>query len=206
MIESAGPTRVARRKSQVTKERIAVVALDLFNRLGYTPVTTNRIAQACDISPGNLYYHFRNREDILWFLFEGVEDQVRTFFLKPPFPERGLSLIRRQIEAITEILLEYRFFFPDQTAILRRDERVMAAFRGMQTDVIAAISTELAAATAHSPVPPPDPQALARSLWLVVTGWVTFLLAEGRAVDRESVHEVLDIALDLVRPFMPAAR
>ncbi|WP_158596233.1 TetR/AcrR family transcriptional regulator [Oleomonas cavernae] len=124
--------------------------------------------------------------------------------LFPPsaLPERGLALIRCQIEAVLAILLEYRFFFPDQTAILRRDERVMTAFRGLQTDVIAAISIELAAATAHSSVPPPEPQALARSLWLVVTGWVTFLLAQGRQIDRDSVHEVLEIALALVRPFI----
>lgn len=207
MTKPAGeaPERVSRRKSQVTKERIAVVALELFNRLGYTPVTTNRIAQACGISPGNLYYHFRNREDILWFLFEGVENQVRALFQPPAADDKGLGLIQRQIEAVLAILLEYRFFFPDQTAILRRDDRVMAAFRGMQTDLIAAISVELEAAMAGSPVPPPDAQAMARGLWLTMTGWVTFLLAEGRRIDRDSVAEVLEVALAPIRPFVSAA-
>lgn len=196
------PSRVPRRKSQVTKERIALVALDLFNRHGYNPITTNKISQACDISPGNLYYHFRNREDILWFLFEGVEAQVRSYFIAPSFPEHGLDLIRQQIGSVIDILFEYRFFFPDQTAILRRDERVMDAFRVLQRDVIEAMAAELAAITARSPVPPPDPVVLARSMWLVVTGWITFLAAQGREIDRPAVAEVVEMALALVQPFI----
>ena len=53
-----------------TKEKILVVALDLFNRHGTRAITTNHIAEACDMSPGNLYYHFKNKEQIIFALFE----------------------------------------------------------------------------------------------------------------------------------------
>ena len=51
------------------KDKILEVALELFNTQGTRVVTTNHIAKACGISPGNLYYHFKNKEEIIRALF-----------------------------------------------------------------------------------------------------------------------------------------
>ena len=53
-----------------TLERILDAALTLFNEGGTAVASTNHIAAACGISPGNLYYHFRNKEEIIRALFE----------------------------------------------------------------------------------------------------------------------------------------
>ena len=47
-----------------TKEKIINTAVELFNNHGTKSITTNHIAKKIEISPGNLYYHFKNKLDI----------------------------------------------------------------------------------------------------------------------------------------------
>ena len=45
-----------------TRDKIVIAALEQFNEFGERNVTTNHIAAFLEITPGNLYYHFRNKQ------------------------------------------------------------------------------------------------------------------------------------------------
>ena len=73
-----------------TAERILEVTLDLFNRFGEPNVSTTLISAELNISPGNLYYHFRNKQAIIAELFAEYESHVESFLRLPE--GRGLTV------------------------------------------------------------------------------------------------------------------
>jgi AcrR family transcriptional regulator len=48
-----------------TAEKILLISLDLFNSQGERNITSVDIANELDISPGNLYYHYKGKDEIV---------------------------------------------------------------------------------------------------------------------------------------------
>jgi len=53
-----------------TKEKIIATAIIMFNQDGTSSVSTNHIAKELGISTGNLYYYFKNKEEIIRAILE----------------------------------------------------------------------------------------------------------------------------------------
>ena len=60
-----------------TRDRILQVSLLLFNDEGEAPQTAVDISNALEISPGNLYYHFKGKDAIIRALYSAFEDEMR---------------------------------------------------------------------------------------------------------------------------------
>ncbi len=101
-----------------TKERILVTSVDLFNRNGVTPMTTNHISKAVGISPGNLYFHYDNKEEILRELFKRMSKETYQVW-RPRRSVKQPSL--RFIDENFELYWKYRFFHREMYALRRKD-------------------------------------------------------------------------------------
>ena len=52
------------------------IAIDCFARYGYHATSIDRIARAAGLTKGAVYYHFRDKEELL---FEAVKNRVSQF-------------------------------------------------------------------------------------------------------------------------------
>lgn len=103
-----------------TKDKILEAALAQFNESGSSRVTTNHIAEAMGISPGNLYYHYRNKEAIILRLWEKMVDEIDIPFYDEFSVGQAPDLIRFLHEFFS-IAYKYRFFWLEIGVLLERD-------------------------------------------------------------------------------------
>jgi len=114
-----------------TRERIVQVSLDLFNEFGEPNVTTLQIADELDISPGNLYYHYKNKTEILVELFARYENEIKNLLDVPPDTDFNLEDYWLFLHLIFECIAKYRFLYKDLVNILQRYERVRHKFKAI---------------------------------------------------------------------------
>lgn len=113
-----GLRTVPMKKKTGNRERILASSIELFNQAGGVAVTTNHIAQHLGISPGNLYFHFRNKEDIIFELFEMMcHDTYAVWKPAAGMPSSPSELIERSYE----VFWKYRFFHREMYHLRRKD-------------------------------------------------------------------------------------
>ena len=61
---------------EIRRAEIMDAAMLLFMEKGYTNTTTQDIVDKVNISRGLLYYHFKNKEDILYCLVERYSEKL----------------------------------------------------------------------------------------------------------------------------------
>ncbi|TDT40310.1 TetR family transcriptional regulator [Halospina denitrificans] len=161
-----------------TRDRILQTSLQLFNEQGERNVTTNHIAAELGISPGNLYYHFRNKTDIIYSLFIQYRALVDRYLRVPR--DRTLTIEDQMfyLESVFDGLWYYRFFHRDLEYLLTTDERLRMDYREFTfqclTEVRAVLQGLEDAGILH-PHSDQEQEAMALNVWLVVTNWMAFL-------------------------------
>lgn len=111
-----------------TREKILYASLALFNDEGEQNVTTVDIAAAIDISPGNLYYHFKGKPLIILELYEAFEAEF-VEILNAPLSELKGDDSWIYIYILFERIYQFRFFYQNQHDILQRVPEVRPRFK-----------------------------------------------------------------------------
>ena len=187
-----------------TRQRILDASLTMFNAQGEPNVTTNHIADELEISPGNLYYHFRNKDDIIEQLFGGYEQRMDAALIAPEGRLPGLEDVWLQLHLVFECIWDYRFLYRDLVDILTRNRRLRLRFarilkradeqahqvmRGLvQAGVMRASADEVDAA--------------ATNILVIATFWLNYAAARGDKDERTSIRDGIVQVMMLIAPFL----
>ncbi|MBY0553133.1 TetR/AcrR family transcriptional regulator [bacterium] len=114
-----------------TKERILLGALELFNANAASEVTTNDIARALNMSPGNLYFHYKNKEQIIRELFKRLASETSLIWK----PQTKLAKKNEKIQLVDfidknlQLYWKYRFFHRELYTLRKKDPELSKLWR-----------------------------------------------------------------------------
>ena len=184
-----------RKAPRRTAERILGTTLELFNRFGEPNVSTTLISAELRISPGNLYYHFPSKDELVNTLFDQFEGQL--------FELLGASEGVRDIEdawfflhSLFELIWEYRFLYRDVGHLLSRNRRLETHFPAILLRKRAALRQlldTLQAKRAVSAAEDRQRDAVAASMVVLLTYWLSYeyVLQPRSAMEPENAQDAL---------------
>jgi len=189
-----------------TRERILDISLAMFNDRGEPNVTTNHIADELEISPGNLYYHFRNKEDIVENLFARYEEKIDRVMVSPDERLPNLEDIWLQLHLAFETMWEFRFVYRDLVDLTSRNRKLRMHFARIlkratenATEVLKGLVEAGIMRASRAEI-----EATASNVVLVATFWLSYNTVRGGALEKgsEDLSQGIFQLMMLIAPFL----
>lgn len=191
-----------RKPKRRTRERILEASLRLFNDFGEPNVTTALIADELNISPGNLYYHFRSKDEIIDSLFADFERDIESRLSAPGRRLPDVEDIWLFLHLVFEAIWSYRFLYRDLNDLLSRNRTLEIHFKKILEHKIgtARLICDGLVASGEMRAERGEIEALATNMVVVSTYWLSFeyvrdprKLDENKAMAR-GVFQVMALA------------
>jgi AcrR family transcriptional regulator len=163
------------KKPRRTAERILEVTLELFNRFGEPNVSTTLISAELGISPGNLYYHYPAKDELINSLFDRFEKSLNELL-------RAADSVRHVEDAwlffhmLFELIWQYRFLYRDLNDLLSKNRRLETHFQFVlknKGQAVQGVLDGLARGNAMQ-IERRDVEPVATSMVVVLTYWLSY--------------------------------
>jgi AcrR family transcriptional regulator len=193
--------------TRATQLRILQTALELFNEHGTAAVSATRVAERCGISKGNLQYHFRNKREIIFALFQQAIQEMDAGWYRDhlaPSLEHMAAMYVRQLQ----LILKYRFFYREMADLLRQDPQLRKRFADNRERRILELEKFMMALQSCGLMRfPPDSRRLRAIIdvtWIVNENWLNYMDYHDREVTVEAMLEGYSEMLEVLRPYLCA--
>lgn len=191
-----------------TKETQALIiktAIELFNKHGTGKVSTNRIADVCGLSKGNVYYHFRNKESLIQSIFaqmvNKIEHDWRGDYLIPT-AEHMAEMFYRQLK----MTWKYRFFYRELTPLLQKDKYLKDRFSDFRKRRFVEVERFFRELVKEGHLVNLEDPVLFSSLitvtWIVCDYWISYIDVDDKKINPGTILEGYVILSQLLEPYL----
>ena len=195
-----------------TAERILEVTLALFNRFGEPNVSTTLISAELGISPGNLYYHYPAKDELINSLFDRYERALNDL-LHAADNVRNVEDAWLFFHMLFELIWQYRFLYRDLNDLLSKNRRLETHFQYVLKNKSRAVQSVLDGLTRGSAmrISVREAEPVATSMVVVLTYWLSYEYVRDprKALEPESAGAALlrgaFHVLSLLLPYLEAA-
>lgn len=187
-----------------TRDRILQCSLELFNEEGEPNVTTLHVATELDISPGNLYYHFKGKDSIIAELFSDFETELSELQITQLPDDSPLLSMWAYLQLSFETMARYLFLFRDVADLLTRYPALQRRFNiilGKQRKSLlllcSALNQESELLAGEE-----DVAALVEHMTMTMTFWLNYQRIRAARMDRFQ-PDLADCAYQVVSLLVP---
>ena len=196
-----------------TAERILEVTLELFNRFGEPNVSTTLISAELNISPGNLYYHYPAKDELINSLFDRYERALNEL-LNASDGVRDVEDAWFYMHTLFELIWQYRFLYRDLNDLLSKNRRLETHFQSVLKNKTRSVRVLLdgMVRSGAMTIDSREMEATATSMVVVLTYWLSFEYVRDprRALEPESAQGALmrgaQHVLNLLVPYLEPAQ
>jgi AcrR family transcriptional regulator len=192
--------------SRDTRTRILVSSLLLFNENGEPNTTTNEIADAVDISPGNLYYHFRKKSDLVAALLLEFQADARQVLEPPDSRQSSLEDFWVFLHHLLELMTAYRFLLRDMETLIVEYSKVGNALKHFARALAASFELYLHGMASNDVIRlgGNDARLVARNLAVIALFSEKFdVLAGASSVADDTALRIAGSILNVLKPYVP---
>jgi len=177
------------------------MARKLFNEGNTQAVTTNHIAKAMGISPGNLHYHYKNREEIVRLLYKEMREKMTLSIDKLP---KTLAELNEHQKVLIGIQWEYRFFFREILFLFSRDEELKTIYIQDNVAHRSRISIVIENFIANDELVSMDEKTkeyIVDSILMTWQFYTSYMQTLGRVLDAKSAEEAVIYTNNAMTPY-----
>lgn len=188
------------------REKIVVGAIELMNARG-SAVGTSALAEYLGISPGNLYYHFSNRDAIVAEVLARLASDLHAVLDVPSGAEISAERFASCYVGGVQVLFRYRFLFSSALELVTGDPALVKAYREFSQVSVGQIGVALrqarSVAASELVLTEDDQRRFCENMWLIWTGWPRYAqLNLGRDMGRTDQLDCLRQLMLLIEPYV----
>lgn len=191
----------------LAKEKIKKATLLLYNEGDSLSVSTNHIAKKLGMSPGNLYYHYKNKEAIIRDIYHDMSVTFEAFnsFEQILSAQNPLKALDSMFDRYCELFWEYRFLMRDSALLMAIDPELKTMFtknQAIRVEQIESLLKFLIHEEIFEPIPKEQIHKRAKLNWFISAYWQVFTSTYD-VISKESIREAKEMLFELqIYPFL----
>lgn len=191
------------------REKIIHGAIELMNARG-SAVGTSALAEHLSISPGNLYYHFNNREAIVAEVLARLAADLQAVLDLSDVGEISAERFASCYVGGVRVLFRYRFLFSSALELVSGDSELTQAYRAFSEKSVSQIGVALRqarrVAASDLELSEDDQCRFCENMWLIWAGWPRYAqLNLGREMGAQDQFDCLRQLTLLIQPYVTPA-
>ena len=187
-----------------TKDKIIATAINLFNLHGTKAISTNHIAKETGISPGNLYYHFRSKNDIIRSISNQFSSELGSVLqiqldTISDFSNKLTSLFNR----FFKIQRSYQFLFLEGVHLTKQDPILLDNYTKLRSLIKQGYHELLSNLVNIKLMKKQSLQIIDDLLdaqWIIMWYWINHTVLDKKTYDDVQIKKGIKLSFSIIKP------